>query len=64
MEEESRTSLIGKELERLVTEENTVVNVVMEVIEYEQKTISAETGIGQAEGGETASVGESGQEPG
>ena len=54
----------GKELERLATQEDTVVNVVMEVIDREQKTISSETGIGPAEGGETASVGKSGQEPG
>lgn len=54
----------GKELERLATQEDTVVNVVMEVIDREQKTISSETGIGPAEGGATASVGESGQEPG
>ena len=54
----------GKELERLATQEDTVVNVVMEVIDREQKTISSETGIGSAEGGATASVGESGQEPG
>ena len=47
----------GKELERLATQEDTVVNVVMEVIDREQKTISSETGIGPAEGGETASVG-------
>jgi len=55
---------LGKELERLATQEDTVVNVVMEVIDREQKTISDEAGIGSAEGGETASVGKSGQEPG
>ena len=50
----------GRELERLAMMPDTVINVVMEVSEYEQEPVSSETGIGSAESRETASVGESG----
>ncbi len=51
----------GKELERLAMQPDTVVNVVMEVSEYEQEPISSETGLGPSAGGTAASVGESGK---
>ena len=54
----------GKKLERLAMMPDSVVNVVMEVIDSEQKAISSETGVGPVEGGATPSVGASGQDTG
>ena len=54
-----------KELEHVVMQRNTVVIIsVGRVNEDAEKSVSSETGICPAEGGATASVGESGQEPG
>ena len=47
-----------RELERLVAQENMVVNIAMEVIECEQKSILPETGVGSVEGGAAAFVGD------
>ena len=54
----------GKELERLAMLPDSVVNVVMEVSEYEQEPVSAETGVGPSAGGTAASGGKTGQDTG
>ena len=54
----------GKKLERLVMMPDTVATVVMEVSEYEQEPVSAETGVGPSAGGTTASGGKTGQDTG
>ena len=51
----------GKELERLAMQPDTIVNVTLEGGDGDGKeSVSPETGVGQAESGETASVGNSG----
>lgn len=51
----------GKELERVVMQPDTIVNVTLEGGGGDgQESVSSETGVGPAESGETTSVGESG----
>jgi hypothetical protein len=52
---------LGKELERLAMQPDTIVNVTLEGGDGGgQESVSAETGVGPAENGTTASVGNSG----
>ena len=51
----------GKELERLAMQPDTIVNVTLEGGDGDgQESVSSETGVGPAESGTTASVGDSG----
>ena len=52
---------LGKELERLIKKPDTIVNVTLEGGDRDgQESVSAETGVGPAESGSAASVGNSG----
>ena len=52
---------LGKELERLAMQPDTIVNVTLEGGDGDgQESVSAETGVGPAESGTAASVGNSG----
>ena len=51
----------GKELERLAMQPDTIVNITLEGGDGDgQESVSSETGVGPAESGTTASVGNSG----
>ena len=51
----------GKELERLAMQPDTIVNVTLQGGDGDgQESVSAETGVGPAESGTIASVGNSG----
>ena len=51
----------GKELERLAIQPDTIVNVTLEGGDGDgQESVSSETGVGPAESGAAASVGNSG----
>ena len=52
----------GKELERLAMQPCTVVNIAIGGDEDVEKSVSAETGVRPSEGGETAFVGNTGQD--
>ena len=52
---------LGKELERLAMQPDTIVNVTLEGGDGDgQESVSSEAGVGPAESGETAPVGDSG----
>ena len=52
---------LGKELERLAMQPDTIVNVTLEGGDGDgQESVSSETGVGPAESGTAASVGNSG----
>ena len=52
---------LGKELERLAMQPDTIVNVTLEGGDGDgQESVSAETGVGTTENGAAASVGNSG----
>ena len=60
MPDEEQTWL-GKELERLAMQPDTIVNVTLEGGDGdEQESVSAETGVGPTKSGTAASVGNSG----
>ena len=61
---EEEKAYCGKKLERLAMMPDTVVNVAMEVSEYEQKSVSAEAGVSPSAGGTAASGGKTGQDTG
>ena len=52
----------GKELERLAMQPDTVVNIAIGGDKDGEESVSAETSIRPAEGGKTASVGNTGQD--
>lgn len=52
----------GKELERLAMQPDTVVNIAIGGDENVEKSVSAETGVCPSESGETATVGNTGQD--
>ena len=61
MSEELKDVWLGKELERLIMEPDTVVNVTLEGGDGDgKKSVSSETGVSTAESGAVASVGDSG----
>ena len=58
---EEKEVWLGKELERLAMQPDTIVNVTLEGGDGDgQESVSTETGVGPAESGTTASVGNSG----
>ena len=52
----------GKELERLAMQPDTVVNIAIGGDKDGEESVSAEAGVCPAEGGKTASVGNTGQD--
>ena len=61
MNDEQSMMWCGKELERLAMQPSTVVNVIIEGGDGDgQESFSSETGVGPAESGTAASVGNSG----
>jgi len=58
---DEKQAWLGKELERLAMQPDTIVNVTLEGSDGDgQESVSSETGVGPVESGTTASVGDSG----